>query len=214
MIAANQSLIQKYFDGTLDKDDDVDPEGAPDNQKDEVALAGDQARIKNEIVDKVKGTLREKQKREGSWRGEDASEEGDHDDKDKDPFKRQEREARRPAMAVLGPAGSGKTTAVQAAIAQAHDELSARVLIVAPTGRLAATYRAKYPHLDVDTIHGAFMVYKPLQQTLELMFPYDLVIVEEVGQLSRGIFERLIHLWEAAEKIPTHCVRGRLLAAT
>eukprot|EP00959_Pyramimonas_sp_CCMP1952_P092949 1945119-Pyramimonas_sp.AAC.1 len=53
----------------------------------------------------------------------------------------------RRAIAVLGPAGSGKTTAVEHAVEEcvAH---GARVLIVAPTGRLAATYRAKYPHLD------------------------------------------------------------------
>ena len=35
------------------------------------------------------------------------------------------------------------------------------------------------------------------------MFPFDLVVVEEVGQLSKSIFERLMQLWEAAEKIPT-----------
>ena len=52
------------------------------------------------------------------------------------------------------------------------------------------------------------MVYKPLQQTLELMFPYDLVIVEEVGQLSKAVFERLIHLWEAVELIPTLVFAG------
>ena len=91
---------------------------------------------------------------------------------------------------------------MQVAIEEVHEH-GGRVLIVAPTGRLAATYRAKYPHMDVDTIHGAFMVYKPLQQTLELMFPFDLVIVEEVGQLSRAIFDRIMQLWEAAEQIPT-----------
>ena len=93
----------------------------------------------------------------------------------------------RPVVAVLGPAGSGKTTAVEHAV-QTCVEDGARVLIVAPTGRLAATYRAKYPHLDVDTIHAAFMLFKPEQQTLELMYPYDLVIVEELGQLPRWIF--------------------------
>ncbi len=77
------------------------------------------------------------------------------------------------------------------------------MLIVAPTGRLAATFRAKFPHLDVDTIHGAFHVWKPLQETMELMWPYDMIIVEEVGQLSQKIFERLMQLWEFAERLPT-----------
>ena len=57
------------------------------------------------------------------------------------------------AIVVLGPAGSGKTKAVEAAVKECSEN-GARVLIVAPTGRLAATYRTKYPHLDVDTIHG------------------------------------------------------------
>ena len=78
-----------------------------------------------------------------------------------------------------------------------------RILLAAPTGRLAATMREKFPELEVDTVHGAFLVYKPVHQTLELMWPYDLVVVEEVGQLSQGIFERIMEQWQAAEKIPT-----------
>jgi len=68
---------------------------------------------------------------------------------------------------------------------------------------LAARYRAKYPGLDVDTIHGAFLLYKPEQKTLELMIPYDLVVVEEIGQLAAWVFDRLIRLWQAANQLPT-----------
>ena len=77
------------------------------------------------------------------------------------------------------------------------------MLVLAPTGRLAATLRAKNPHLDVDTIHGALLVFKPIQETLELMLPYDLIVIEEVGQLSQALFERIMQLWEAAEQLPT-----------
>ena len=41
----------------------------------------------------------------------------------------------------------------------------------------AATLREKCPDLDVDTMQGALLTYKPLQQTLELMIPYDLIVV-------------------------------------
>ena len=136
--------------------------------------------------------MAEKARREGWWRGDD--------DVAQNPFARTAK--RRQAFAVLGPAGSGKTTATQHAIETACQR-GARILVTAPTGRLAATLRSKYPHLDVDTVHGAFLIFKPVQQTLELMFPYDLIIVEEVGQLSRNIFERLIQIWEAAEQLPT-----------
>ena len=63
--------------------------------------------------------------------------------------------------------------------------------------------REKFPELEVDTVHGAFLVYKPLHETQDMLYPYDLVIVEEVGQLSRAIFERIMALWQAAEKLPT-----------
>ena len=63
--------------------------------------------------------------------------------------------------------------------------------------------REKFPDLEVDTVHGAFLVFKPVQQTLEVMWPYDLVIVEEVGQLSKSIFERIMEQWIAADRLPT-----------
>ncbi|CAK0883129.1 unnamed protein product, partial [Prorocentrum cordatum] len=103
--------------------------------------------------------------------------------------------------------GSGKTTDVEHAVNDCVTN-GARMFIVAPTGRLAATYRAKYPDLDVDTIHGAFLLFKPEQQMLELMIPYDLVIVDEVGQLPRWVYERLMTLWRAAEMYPTFVFLG------
>ena len=103
---------------------------------------------------------------------------------------------------MLGPAGSGKTSCVEAAIEEVVEK-GGRVLITAPTGKLAASFRQKYPDLDVDTIHGAFAIWKPLRQTLDIMGQYDLVIVEEIGQLSRPIFERLMELWFHAERLPT-----------
>jgi energy-coupling factor transporter ATP-binding protein EcfA2 len=190
MIAANQSLIAKYIDGTLDKKDDPEPEYTV--AMGETLLAPDQGRIATEIVDCVKEGMTEKQRQDDAWQGAG--------DEQQSGFTAGT--CRRPAFAVLGPAGSGKTTAVQAAINVVHEN-GGRVLVVAPTGRLAATLREKFPYLDVDTVHGAFLVWKPVQETLELMLPYDLVIVEEVGQLSRWIFERIMQLWNAAGELPT-----------
>ena len=86
----------------------------------------------------------------------------------------------RPAFAVLGPAGSGKSTAVSQAVQMAAAQ-GARVLVAAPTGRLAATLREKFPELEVDTVHGAFLIYKPVHEALEVLLPYDLIVVEEAG---------------------------------
>jgi hypothetical protein len=189
MLLANQIHIQNYFDGTLDKDDELPAQVA--NRDDPPPLAEDQKRIASEIGDSVKAGMQAKQVRETYWMGEHAM--------DESPFGG----VLRYAFAVLGPAGSGKSVAVQSAVDKVFTDLEGRILIVAPTGRLAATYRAKFPHLDVDTIHGAFKVYKPMRETMELMMPYDLVVVEEVGQLSRPIFDRLIQLWTEAERLPT-----------
>ena len=133
--------------------------------------------------------LQQRQEQEHAWKGEGAS-----------PFA--PAAALRPAFAVLGPAGSGKSTAVHKVIREAVRQ-QRRVLLAAPTGRLAATLREKFPELEVDTVHGAFLVYKPVQETLEVQQPYDLIVVEEVGQLTQPIFERIMEEWHFAEKLPT-----------
>ncbi len=209
MLFANQSLIEKYIDGTLDKNDDV-PEaewqedwlgGGGYGQQGKPDLSRQQKNIVQEIVGRVQQGMQTRARREGAWKGEGPEEEtGMEEDRGAPAFAGPGLAS--PAFAILGPAGSGKTTAAHQAIREAL-ELGARVLLTAPTGRLAATMREKFPDLEVDTVHGAFLVYKPVQQTLEVMWPYDLVIVEEVGQLSKSIFERIMEQWRAADELPT-----------
>eukprot|EP00971_Amphidinium_carterae_P050999 1003998-Amphidinium_carterae.1 len=104
-------------------------------------------------------------------------------------------------QAVLGPTGSGKSTAVQVAVQDAA-QAGARVVIACPTRMLVADLRAKLPGYDIDSIHAVFEIFKPEQQTLDNMINYDLVIIEEVSQLSAKLFERLVRLWEAANRRP------------
>ena len=195
MLRANHRLVEQYLDGTYLKEDYVEPTAAPGQP---LLLAPDQERIKRAIIDSAQQGMQERQSREDFWRGED----GNSKDERSHAAKFPEQEPHRPVIVVLGPAGSGKTTVVEQAFTEVNEK-GGRVLIVAPTGKLAATYRSKHPHLDVDTIHGAFQVWKDENETLELMYPYDLVIVEEIGQLSRTVFERLIRLWLHAETLPT-----------
>ena len=184
MVVANQLLIEKYLDGALDKNQEIPEEVAPAAAEGgEPPLALEQQRICDEIVESVRQGSWQRLRQEDAWKGEAPGEE------DGAPFAAAA--PRRPALAVLGPAGSGKTTAAHAAIRQAVDH-GRRVLLTAPTGRLAASMREKFPDLEVDTVHGAFLVYKPAHETLEVMLPYDLVAIEEVGQLSRPVFERIM----------------------
>jgi hypothetical protein len=200
-LEANVDFIDRYLDGRMDKDDDeveiVDP-GA--GVIDQTALAPDQQRIRNEIVDIARDGMRSKAERQDIWYGYGDDHEG-VDEADQG-MRAQQAAPRRQAFAVLGPAGSGKTTCVQQAMESVHRD-GGHVLVVAPTGRLSVTFKSKYPQFDTDTIHGAFQIWKPFEETLELMMPYDMVVVEEIGQLSQDTFERMIHLWEYAEQLPT-----------
>ena len=105
------------------------------------------------------------------------------------------------AMAVLGPAGSGKSTAVQVAIQQAL-ALDARVVVACPTRMLVADWRAKFPGLDVDSIHAVFELFKDEHHTLDAMVNFDLIVIEEVSQVACDMFERLLRLWDAAVQRP------------
>ena len=163
MLAANHELIGKYLDGTLDKNEVVAPEEI--QGRSQIPLAPDQQRITDEIVQSVRDGRAQKQNREEAWKGDVAAEEPS-------PFPKK---IQRSTFAVLGPAGSGKTTCVQTAIDKVADE-GGRVLV---------------------------LVFKPIQETLELMLPYDFIIIEEVGQLSQALFERIMQLWEAADQLPT-----------
>ena len=188
----------RYLNGALDKDDELPEDfAAPPADGEGPALSRQQQQICDEILESVKAGLWQRRQQENAWKGEGAAEE---DQEEASPFA--PAAALRPAFAVLGPAGSGKTTAVHKAIREAAQH-GCRVLLAAPTGRLAATMREKFPDLEVDTVHGAFLVYKPVHETLEIMLPYDLIVVEEVGQLSQRIFERIIEQWQAAERLPT-----------
>ena len=212
MLHAHAALIDKYLSGEISKDDYAVEhyEQGVEGDREIYVPTTEQANVTNTIVNRVRVNMEAKAATEDDWRG--GAEAGDRASDDEDgEWQRGVDEMKavlnwhcpeRRAIAVLGPAGSGKTTAVEHAVNDCVAN-GARVLIVAPTGRLAATYRAKYPDLDVDTIHGAFLLFKPEQQTLELMIPYDLVIVEEVGELPRWVYERLMTLWRAAEMYPT-----------
>ena len=104
-------------------------------------------------------------------------------------------------LCILGPAGSGKSTAVQVAIRRAS-AAGALVGIACPTGVLASSYQEQFPHLDVDTLHGMFLLHLPESQAYDTMSWFDFVVIDEVGQLSQETFERLMRLWDHAERRP------------
>ena len=193
MLQANHILIQDYVNGTLNKFDEA-PTGngalprGPAGEK--PPLSRQQQLVVDDILASVDQSYKRQAAKDEEWQGEGPEEPLFPD-------------ARLPhAFAVLGPAGSGKSTAVCEAVEKVAGS-GGRVLLTAPTGRLAATLREKFPNLEVDTMHGAFLLWKPVQETFEVMFPYDMIVVEEVGQVSCQNFERIVQQWEAADRLPT-----------
>ena len=198
MLFANQGLIRRYLSGELNKNEDLHGSSQDAQERagnTDVDLSRKQQRIADELVEAVQQGVNQKQQRENAWKVEE-----DWVSKDAADMEEEEPPAgaqaaspfaavgeARSAFAVLGPAGSGKTTAVHAATRRV-DQAGGRILLTAPTGRLAATLRERFPELEVDTVHGAFLAHKP-----------DLIVVEEVGQLSRAIFERIMEQRQAAE---------------
>ena len=207
MLEGNRKLIEKYLRKELDKNEEVAEEEQAPQQGGEPKLSRQQQEIVDELVASVQEGWKRRASQEDAWKGEGPEEDPadvygrDHEPQPapEDPFPKSQLPH---AFAVLGPAGSGKTTAVHKAVQKVVD-VGGRVLLTAPTGRLAATMREKFPRLEVDTLHGAFLLYKPVQQALEVMLPYDLIIVEEIGQVSKAHFERIMEQWEAADRLPT-----------
>eukprot|EP00913_Durusdinium_trenchii_P021654 g20346.t1 len=80
-----------------------------------------------------------------------------------------------------GGPGSGKTFVLHAQIKR-WEARSARVLLVVPTGQLAAEMKPQHPNIDVDTYHGGLFFHKDLSEALGVMTQYDLIILDEAGR--------------------------------
>ncbi|CAE7542364.1 unnamed protein product [Symbiodinium sp. CCMP2592] len=104
------------------------------------------------------------------------------------------------AIGCLGAAGTGKSVAVKTVIKKVQDR--ANVAIACPTGLLAASYRRSFTGAHIDTVHGFFALHVEEHLTLDLLANYDFVVVEEIGQLTRTQFERIMRLWLAADQRP------------
>ena len=104
-------------------------------------------------------------------------------------------------LAALGPPGTGKTLVLNRCIRR-WQARGARILFALPTGQLAAEMRRKHPDVDVDTCRGAFLFHKEISQALPLLSAYDLVVVDEVSMLTAEHFDRLVAMWQAADRLP------------
>ena len=54
----------------------------------------------------------------------------------------------------------------------------------------------------MDTCAGAFFLYKDSAEVMDCLTQYDMIAVDEVSQLSQKDFERIIQMWEDADRVP------------
>jgi len=183
MLRAHADIIDDYLSGNLVKDQDPVP---PRHLHTRFGgtLSDEQPAIADLIVKRWRRAV------DLAWPAE----------YDEDMQRPQDAEDNRP-LALLGPAGSGKSFLMKVVMTDAMEQ-GARVILVCPTRMLVADYRMKVPGLDVDSIHSAFQVFRPEAQTLDSMTHFDLIVIEEVGQVSSELFERLLRLWAAAARRP------------
>ena len=89
-----------------------------------------------------------------------------------------------------------------------HDQIKewlpkgARILCTLPTGVLASGMRTKHPNVDIDTCHAGLLLHRPLSEALAILSQYDLVIIDEISMVEKTDFERVVRMWQAAEKLP------------
>ena len=201
MVRAQRALVQRFLTGDLDKDDDAGVQAA----------LGDLGLADTEEDPMFRGIeLNRAQRRLEQWlckqlevakKGRLAANEQEWESVVEEAHTHA-----RPYF-VSGPPGTGKTTVVDKCVRKCLRD-GGRVLYALPTAQQASRVRAKHPQAEVDTCSGAFFLYKEAVEVMACLTPYDMVAVDEISQLSQSDFERIIQMWEAADKVPVLVLAG------
>ena len=201
MVRAQRALVEQFVSGILDKADDAGMQaamvdlGLAEGEEDPMFRGMELNREQKHLEKAVRKQLeRAKQGRlcndQAEW---EAVVEDAHDNAK--------------PLFVTRPPGTGKSTVVDKCVRQCLRD-GGRVLYALPTAQQASRARARHPEADVDTCSGAFFLYKEAVEVMDCLTPYDMVAVDEISQLSQSDFERIIQMWETADKVPALVLAG------
>ena len=202
MVRAQRALVQRFLrPGDLDKDDDAGVQAA----------LVDLGLAETEEDPMFQGVqLNRQQKRLEQWlcKGLELAKRGRQaaNEEEWETVVEEAHTHARPCF-VSGPPGTGKTTVVDKCVRKCLRD-GGRVLYALPTAQQASRVRAKHPQAEVDTCSGAFFLYRDAVEVMDCLTCYDMVAVDEISQLSQTDFERIIQMWEAADKVPVLVFAG------
>ena len=201
MVRAHRALVERFLSGDLDKSDDAGVqaaladlgliEGEEDPMFQGLELNREQKRLEKALCTQL----------DRAKRGRLAA-----NDKEWEEVVEEAHTNAKPLF-VTGPPGTGKTTVVDKCVRKCLRE-GGRVLYALPTAQQASRVRAKHPEADVDTCSGAFFLYRDAIEVMDCLTQYDMVAVDEISQLSQADFERIVQMWETADKIPALIFAG------
>lgn len=201
MVRAQRALVQRFVEGTLHKEDDAGMkeamqdvgllEAEDDPRYQDIQLNHGQKRLEKALC-KALDRAKKGREAENDQQWEAAVEDAYLNSK---------------PLFVTGPPGTGKSTVVDKCVRRCL-RAGGRVLYALPTAQQASRVRAKHPEADVDTCSGAFFLYKDAVEVMDLLTQYDMVAVDEVSQLTQADFERIVQMWEAADKMPALVFAG------
>ena len=124
----------------------------------------------------------------------------------------------RPAIAIFGYAGTGKSIVACAAAEECHSQ-GRKVAVFTWAAKQAVDMREHIPFVTADTIYSAFALDSDhadaaanlMQYALVLVnevMQYALVLVNEVCALQKHIFDRIMDVWTLASRSPAVVLMG------
>jgi hypothetical protein len=192
---AQRHLIERYLSGEIDLNAEVNSDGEEE----------DTGKTRHKLEKPTRSQKRFRKKIEARLKNvvkiSNATDDAEHD------TLVEETRRQLPRMVFAnGAPGTGKTACVHDIIGRWKKK--ARILFALPTGVLRSSISAIHKDVEVDTWHAAFLFHKDIKEAIAIMSQYDLIVIDEVSMLTADQFERLLIMWEAADRIPCVILLG------